>query len=121
MKGIDIQDVARGKVNIVGGHSIGHSKKKSCNVGMAFVALPLLLGLPLSPPPCPPLLFPPSLVEPVLASRASHAACEGTRLLSADLSTAFGSKLVFDVLFRLEHSTHCGSGLAKVSHTFSVC
>jgi hypothetical protein len=29
-----------------------------CNVGMAFVAPPLLLGLPLSPPPCPPLLFP---------------------------------------------------------------
>jgi hypothetical protein len=28
-----------------------------CNVGMAFVAHPLLLGLPLSPPPCPPLLF----------------------------------------------------------------
>jgi hypothetical protein len=94
---------------------------KACNVGMAFVAPPLLLGLPLSPPPCPPLLFSPSLVEPVLASRASQAACEGTRLLSADLSTSFGSNLVFDVLFRLEHSTHCGSGLGKVSHTFSVC
>jgi hypothetical protein len=32
------------------------------NVGMAFVAPPLLLGLPLSPPSCPPLLFSPSLV-----------------------------------------------------------
>jgi hypothetical protein len=61
-----------------------------CNVGRSYVALPLLLGFPLSTLPHPPLLFSPlPSSSRSSASRAFRAGCSWTRPLSAVLSTCF--------------------------------
>jgi hypothetical protein len=42
-----IENIPGGKVNILGGHSIGHSKQKSVNVHVSFSEIELWI---LSPP-----------------------------------------------------------------------
>jgi hypothetical protein len=73
-----------------------------CNVGMAFVAPPLLLGLPLSPPPCPPPQVPTSCCPYCLSSSRSFSVGRVFDLASVSLNSAHHDSLMatpFSLMF----------------------